>query len=272
MAATPARRPQPGSGRPVAGANRNKRPGPPGDGAAVTGDTARPVKGTGGPPAVTAATTTAATTAATAGAAVGAGTGGVEPVGAGPVQRVSALVAALGVLVAAYAWLSPLTVPANRGLPFGCGAPFRPNDVGLAGQVCGAALDGRRSVAVAALAVALLAVLVAVLLQLAGSGAVARSVTRLGVGLLAAAPLGAAAAVLLLAPLQVRSADGATVVSCGRAVAPTVDPFAAGLCADVPGETRGQGLALAGAAVLLGAGVPVVVSARRRPDAPSGRA
>jgi hypothetical protein len=193
------------------------------------------------------------------------------PAGAGPVQRLAALVAALGALVAAYTWLSPLTVPANRGLPFGCGAPFRPNDVGLAGQVCSAGLDGRRSAAVAALVVALVGVLVAVLLQLA-TGAVGRSLTRLGLGLLVAAPLAAAAAVVLLSPLQVRSADGATVVSCGRAAAPTVDPFAAGLCADVPGETRGQGLALAGAAVLLGIGVPVVASARARPVAPTGKA
>lgn len=268
MAATPARRPQPGSGRPVAGANRNKRPGAVGGTTGTTGPTAD-APGT----AATPAGATAVTGPVPAGnhdkadrtrATDGSG-GADEAAGGRPVQRAALLLAALGLLTAAYAWLTPITVPANRGLPFGCGAPFRPNDIGLAGQVCGAALDGRRSVAVAALAVALVGLLVAVLLQLTGSGAVARSVTRLGLGLLVASPLAAGAVVVLLAPLEVRSADGATVVSCGRAVTPTVDPFAAGLCADVPGEHRGTGLLLAGAAALLGVGVPVVASARRAP-------
>ncbi len=181
------------------------------------------------------------------------------------VQRLAVVVAAGAVLTALYAWFAPLTVPANRGLPFGCGSPSHPNDQPIARAVCTAALDTSRSTAIAALLVAVLAVVLAVALRvLAPRWGDSDRPQALVLGVLGALPLLAAAAITLSTVAEARSADGDTVVGCGTALRPVTDAFAKGLCSDIPGARLAAGLGLAGAAVLVGVGLPFVAGATRR--------
>jgi hypothetical protein len=168
-------------------------------------------------------------------------------------ERILVVAAGLTAVAAAYLWFAPFVVPARDGLPFGCGSPAHPNLRGVAGQVCGPALDGRRT------ATAAVAVLTGVLVVLAVAAAsrlgarMRRRGTLVGFCLGAALGLGAvtAAVVVLLAPLQARSADGATVVGCGSPLKPSADGFAQGLCADLPANRLAAGIALAGAGLVL---------------------
>lgn len=168
-------------------------------------------------------------------------------------ERILVVAAGLTAVAAAYLWFAPFVVPARDGLPFGCGSPAHPNLRGVAGQVCGPALDGRRT------ATAAVAVLTGVLVVLAVAAAsrlgarMRRRGTLVGFCLGAALGLGAvtAAVVVLLAPLQARSADGTTVVGCGSPLMPSADGFAQGLCADLPANRLAAGIALAGAGLVL---------------------
>ncbi len=168
-------------------------------------------------------------------------------------ERILVVGAGLTAVAAAYLWFAPFVVPARDGLPFGCGSPAHPNLRGVAGQVCGPALDGRRT------ATAAVAVLTGVLVVLAVAAAsrlgarMRRRGTLAGFCLGAALGLGAvtAAVVVLLAPLQARSADGTTVVGCGSPLMPSTDGFAQGLCADLPANRLAAGIALAGAGLVL---------------------
>jgi len=168
-------------------------------------------------------------------------------------ERILVVAAGLTAVAAAYLWFAPFVVPARDGLPFGCGSPAHPNLRGVAGQVCGPALDGRRT------ATAAVAVLTGVLVVLAVAAAsrlgarMRRRGTLVGFCLGAALGLGAvtAAVVVLLAPLQARSADGTTVVGCGSPLKPSADGFAQGLCADLPANRLAAGIALAGAGLVL---------------------
>ena len=171
------------------------------------------------------------------------------------VQRVGAVVAGAAALVAAYVWFAPLTVPANRGLPFGCGSPAHPNDQQLGGVVCGVTIGAHRATAATAFAVAVAAALVVLALR---PLARRRGAAAPALGLLAAVPLVGAGLLWLLTPTEIRSDDGTMVLGCGSAVRPVTDAFAAGFCADVPGSRLATGLALVGAAVLAGVGVPFV--------------
>jgi hypothetical protein len=177
------------------------------------------------------------------------------PAGPALVQRIGVVVAGAATLVATYVWFAPTTVPANRGLPFGCGSPAHPNDQELGGVVCGACITASRATAAVALAVAVVAVGVVLALRPLARRAWSAPV---GLGVLAAVPLLGAAGLRLFTAVEVRSSDGQVVLSCGSAVHPVGDAFARGICADVPGARLAAGLALAAGALLAAVGVPYV--------------
>jgi len=170
------------------------------------------------------------------------------------VRRIGVVVAAASALVAAYLWFAPTTVPANRGLPFGCGSPAHPNDQQLGAVLCGTTIGAQRTAAAVALAVAVLAVLVVLALRPPASHRFA----PVALGVLAGLPLLGASLVQLIADVEVRSSDGANVFSCGSAVRPVGDVFARGICADVPGSRLAAGIALAVGGVLAIVAVPFV--------------
>ena len=178
------------------------------------------------------------------------------------VQRIGAVVAAAAVLVTAYLWFAPMTVPANRGLPFGCGSPAHPNDQQLGGVVCGTTIGTHRAAAALAFAVAVLAVAVVVTLRPLGRR---RWSAPVALGVLLGAPLLAAAVLQLTSEVEVRSSDGASVFNCGSALQPVQEAFARGICADVPGSRLAAGIALALGGLLVVAAVPFLW----RPAAPA---
>jgi hypothetical protein len=131
-------------------------------------------------------------------------------------------------------WLVPISVPGKNFQPFGCGSPAAAMNGRLAALVCGDALSEHRVAAAALLcaAIGLLAVSEVLLPRLAG---IAMALWA-GVASIAAFPLLAVSVAGLLAPLTGYGADG-TQFRCGSALAPVLDPFARGVCGQLP-ETR----------------------------------